>query len=64
MFSKIDADGDGELDEEEFVRCNMGLAMMMTYCRGCLKDHDFVLLLSTAGVDPEDLLEEEDDEEE
>ena len=27
-------------------------------CRGCLKDNDFVLLLNSGGIDPDD---EEDD---
>ena len=45
IFSDLDIDGNGTVDEDEFIR-------------GCLKDNDFVMLLNSGGIDPED--DEED----
>jgi len=46
IFSDLDVDGDGQVDEDEFIR-------------GCLKDNDFVMLLNAGGIDPDEY--EEDD---
>ena len=45
IFGDLDIDGNGTVDEDEFIR-------------GCLKDNDFVMLLNSGGIDPEE--EEED----
>lgn len=45
IFGDLDIDGNGTVDEDEFIR-------------GCLKDNDFVMLLNSGGIDPED--DEED----
>lgn len=45
IFSQLDVNGDGELDEEEF-------------CKGCMDDDELVRLLNSGGLGPED---EEDD---
>ena len=46
IFEKLDFNGDGHLDEDEFVK-------------GCLDDDDLVRLLNAGGIDPEDLNEED-----
>ena len=45
IFGDLDVDGDGTVDEDEFIK-------------GCLKDNDFVMLLNSGGIDPDD--DEED----
>ena len=45
IFGDLDIDGNGTVDEDEFIR-------------GCLKDNDFVMLLNSGGIDPEE--DEED----
>ena len=45
IFGDLDIDGNGTVDEDEFIR-------------GCLKDNHFVMLLNSGGIDPED--DEED----
>ena len=42
IFHYLDFNGDGHLDEEEFVK-------------GCLDDGDLVRMLNSGGIDPEDL---------
>ena len=45
IFGDLDIDGNGTVDEDEFIK-------------GCLKDNDFVMLLNSGGIDPEE--DEED----
>ena len=42
IFSELDINGDGEVTKEEFVR-------------GCMQDKDLVRMLSSGGIDPDDL---------
>ena len=65
MFDQVDQDGDGELDEHEFIRYHffnsyilffpfLLLLTLLLPPRGCLRDPDFVLILNAPGVDPEE----------
>ena len=45
IFNNLDINGDGEVDEEEFVR-------------GCLDDEDLICLLNAGGLNDEDRQEE------
>ena len=63
IFGDLDVDGDGTVDEEEFIKWRLSSEILNVsfnefICRGCLKDNDFVMLLNSGGIDPD---EEEDD---
>ena len=51
IFDILDINGDGELEEDEFIS-------------GCLKDQELITLLNSGGLEEMALLEEEDEDDE